>query len=447
MEPLSKEGLARGIRRWDLVAIAINAIIGAGIFGLPAKVFALIGSYSIIAFAVCALVVALIVLCFAEVGSRFDATGGPYLYAREAFGPTIGFEVGWLLWLVRVTAFAANCNLLVQYAGYFWPPVGSGAPRAALITGIVLLLAAVNILGVRETALVSNLFTIGKLIPLVILVAVGIFFIAPENYSFDVVPDYGAFSTSVLLLIYAFTGFEMAVIPAGEVRHPQRDVPFAVLTAIAIVAVLFILIQTVCIGTLPELATSERPLADAGSRFMGAAGGALISAGAIVSIVGNLNVVLLAGSRMPFAMAERDQLPRALAATHRLFHTPHVAILTTATLVLVLTLSGTFIYALTVSAITRLVIYAATCAALPVLRRRDHKPPGFRAPAGTLVALLALGLIVWLLANSTWREARDALMAALFGLAVYALYRAAKRRERASRPPRDEEQAATPAKR
>ncbi|MER3427781.1 MAG: APC family permease [Pyrinomonas sp.] len=434
MENISKEGLTRGIRRWDLVAIAINAIIGAGIFGLPAKVFSLIGAYSIVAFAVCALVVALIVLCFAEVGSRFDATGGPYLYAREAFGPTVGFEVGWLLWLVRVTAFAANCNLLVQYASYFWPPVGSGAWRAALITGVVLLLTVVNLLGVRETTLVSNLFTIGKLIPLLILVAVGLFFIAPENYSFDALPDYSAFSTSVLLLIYAFTGFEMAVIPAGEARHPQRDIPFAVLVAIAIVAVLFILIQTVCIGTLPELAESERPLADAGSRFLGAAGGALISAGAITSIIGNLNVVLLAGSRMPFAMAERDQLPRVLAATHHRFRTPHVSILVTATVVLALTLSGTFIYALTVSAITRLVIYAATCAALPVFRQREDelRTSGFRAPAGTLVTALALGLILWLLANSTWREARDATIAALLGLLIYFIHRKVRRTRRDS---------------
>ncbi|HEY3138100.1 MAG TPA: amino acid permease, partial [Blastocatellia bacterium] len=116
----TQEGLIRGIRRWDLIAVAINAIIGAGIFGLPSRVYALIGSYSLIAFGVCAIVVALIILCFAEVGSRFGETGGPYLYAREAFGSTVGFEVGWLMWLARLTAFAANCNLLVDYLGFFW---------------------------------------------------------------------------------------------------------------------------------------------------------------------------------------------------------------------------------------------------------------------------------------------------------------------------------------
>src|SRR5256886_13870851 len=137
---VSNEGLVRGIRRWDLVAVTINGIIGAGIFGLPSKVYGLIGGYSLIAFIVCALVVMLIILCFAEVGSRFDATGGPYLYAREAFGPAVAFEVGWLIWLARLTAFAANCNLMVSYLSVFWAPANATMPRAFIITGVVLLL-------------------------------------------------------------------------------------------------------------------------------------------------------------------------------------------------------------------------------------------------------------------------------------------------------------------
>src|SRR5881392_4228724 len=162
----SEEGLLRGIRKWDLIAIAINAVIGAGIFGLPAKVYALIGTYSLIAFVACALVVLLIILCFAEVGSRFDETGGPYAYAREAFGPTVAFEVGWLIWLARLTAFAANCNLMVSYLGFFWPAASNAVPRAIMIVLVVLVLTAVNIIGVRQAAIASDLFTIGKLLPM-----------------------------------------------------------------------------------------------------------------------------------------------------------------------------------------------------------------------------------------------------------------------------------------
>src|SRR6266851_5945946 len=210
----SSEGLVRGIRKWDLVAVAINGIIGAGIFGLPAKVYALIGTYSLIAFAACAIVVTLIILCFAEVGSRFDETGGPYLYAREAFGAAVGFEVGWLMWLARLTAFAANCNLLVDYLGFFWAPATAHFWREAIIVVVVSAIAAVNIMGVRDAARVTNVFTVGKLIPIILFIGVGVFFLNSQNYSFAERPAYGAFSSSVLMLIYAFSGFEMAAIPA-----------------------------------------------------------------------------------------------------------------------------------------------------------------------------------------------------------------------------------------
>ena len=424
---LSEQGLLRGIRKWDLVAVTINGIIGAGIFGLPSKVFALIGSYSLIAFFACALVVVLIILCFAEVGSRFDETGGPYLYAREAFGPTIAFEVGWLIWLARLTAFAANCNLMVSYLAFFWPAANATAPRALVITGVVLSLTALNVLGVRQAAIASNFFTVGKLIPMLIFAAAGLFFLNPHAVALGAHPSAGAFSQSVLLLIYAFTGFEMAAIPAGEIRNPQKHLPHALLIAIAVVACTYILIQVVCIGTLPELASSQKPLADAGQRFMGTAGAAIISAGAIISIAGNLNIVLLSGSRVPFAIAEQRQLPSIFAAIHPRFFTPHVAILVTAAVMLILTLKSSFVAALTISAIARLVTYAVTCAALPVLRRRAGVPAAmFRVRGGPIIAVAALVLAVWLLANSTLREAYTALIAAAVGMVIYSAYRIAR---------------------
>ncbi|HEX9003607.1 MAG TPA: amino acid permease, partial [Blastocatellia bacterium] len=260
---LSQTGLIRGIKRWDLVAVAINGIIGAGIFGLPSKVFALIGPYSLLAFAACALVVLLIVLCFAEVGSRFSETGGPYLYARAAFGPVAGFQVGWLMWLARMTAFAANCNLLIEYSTYFWPGINLGWTRIVMITLIVASLTVINVGGVRNAALFSDVSTIAKLIPIALFIGVGFFFLNPPSFVPAAQPSLSNFSQSVLLLIYAFTGFEMAMIPAGEVRDPRRSVPFAVLVSLGVVAVVYILIQVVCIGTLPELAASKRPLADA----------------------------------------------------------------------------------------------------------------------------------------------------------------------------------------
>jgi len=229
-----QRALVRGIRRWDLVAITINGVIGAGIFGLPAKVYSLIGTYSLIAFIACALVVALIILCFAEVSSRFEDTGGPYLYSRIAFGPTVAFEIGWLIWLARLTAFAANCNLMINYLSYFWPNAASPFWRPTIITVMVVTLTLINLIGVREATLVSNGFTIGKLIPMLIFIGAGLFFIKPAAYAFGTAPTTGAFSQSVLLLIYAFTGFEMAVIPAGEAQNPQEHLPRALLTALGV---------------------------------------------------------------------------------------------------------------------------------------------------------------------------------------------------------------------
>ena len=420
MQNKPDEGLVRGIRRWDLVAIAINGIIGAGIFGLPSRVYSLIGTYSLIAFVVCALVVALIILCFAEVSSRVQETGGPYLYAREAYPPAVAFEIGWLFWLARVTAFAANCNLLISYLSFFWEPATTTVWRASIVVFIVAALAIINVLGIREAAIVSNAFTVGKLVALIIFIAAGLFFLNPQAYEFGPAPAAGSFSQSVLLLVYAFTGFEMATVPAGEVRDPQRNLPRALIIAILVVAVIYILVQVVCVGTLPGLAQSQKPLADAGAHFLGTAGAAIISAGAVISITGNLNILLLSSSRLTFAMAEQKQLPQLIGSIHRRFFTPYISILLTAALMLFLTLKSSFVQALTISTLARLVTYGGTCLALPLFRLRKQVPqPAFRLPGGTVIAILSLLLIVWLLAHSTLQEAKATAIAAGVGLVIY----------------------------
>jgi amino acid transporter len=402
------------------VALTVNIIVGAGIFGLPSTIYGLTGAWSVLAYLVCAILSTLIILCFAEVGSRFAETGGPYLYARVAFGPVIGFEVGWLLWLARLTGFAALCNLLLGYLSYFWPAAGFGFTRALIITVVVAALTTVNVIGVREAALVSNLFTVGKITPLLIFVVAGLFFLNPQPFTAHAAPGFSDFSRAVLLLVFAFSGFEMAVIPAGEIRDPQHNIAFALLTATAAVALLYILIQVVCIGTLPGLANSERPLVDASSRFLGASGASILSVGAVVSVTGTLNSIMLAGPRVLFAMAEQGQLPRPLAATHRRFRTPHIAILISAAVMLVLTLQGTFMSALTISTVIRLLAYIATCISLPVLRFRNGAPlPRFSAPGGITVAIAATALSVWLLSNSPSNDTRAAGLAAALGLIIF----------------------------
>jgi amino acid transporter len=417
------------LRRWDLVAVVLNGVIGAGIFGLPSRTFALAGDYSLVSFGVCAVCVFLIVLSFAEVASRFSGTGGPYLFARETFGPLTGFLVGWLVWVARVTAFSANCSLLPAYLGFFFPAVASGLPRALILTAVVATLAAVNIRGVRNATNAGNVFAIGKLLPLAIFIAAGFFFMNGSRFTFAHAPGYHSFSQSVLFLVYAFTGFEMAVIPAGEARNPRRDLPSALMIGMAVVVLVYVSIQAVCIGTLPGLADSTRPLADAAANFLGAGGAAMITVGIVISLAGNLNVLLLSGSRLVFAMAERDELPPQLAAIHARFRTPALSIVLTASIMLILTLSGTFIYLLTLSTLSRLATYIVTCGALPVLRRRASAPSAaFRLRGGPAIAALGVLLCLWLLSNSNVKEARDTIIATLAGLAVYGANRWHRRR-------------------
>lgn len=422
---MNQEKLSRDIGRWSLASIAINTIIGAGIFGLPSKAFDKTGSWSLILFVVCALVIALIVLCFAEVSSRFRETGGMYVYAKEAFGSAVGFEVGWLYWLVRVTTFAANCNLLLAYLSFFFPEANSGLIRTALILLIVSSLTLVNILGVRESVWLTNIFTVGKILPLLIFVAVGAFFIQPHNFSFREIPDYEALSATTLLLLYAYVGFEAAVIPAGESKNPEKDVPFALLVSLFFCTFIFISVQFVAIGTFSELAKSERPLADAATQFMGSFGGAFIALGALISILGNLNGGFLAATRLPFAMADEDKaLPSIVAKTHPTFRTPHVAILLTALPILILTLQSSFLSALTMATLTRLLVYATTCLALPILRRRnDLAEPRFKLPFGNFIAVVSIALIIYLLSTITLTELRNLAISALVGFVLWFMFR------------------------
>ena len=419
---MKAEKLIRGIGRWDFTALVINGIIGAGIFGLPSKVFAQIGSYSLLAFVACAVIIGLVVLCYAEVASRFSATGGSYLYAREAFGPAVGFEVGWLFWIVRVATFAANANLLVTYLGFFIPGANEGAMRIAFVSLVALIITLVNLWGVRESATMTNILTVGKLVPLFVFVAVGMFFVQRGNFTFDAVPQYSAFSSAVLLLIYAFVGFEGPVVIAGETRKPEKMIPFGLIVGLCVVTLVYIAIQIVSIGTLPGLATSERPLADAASMFLGPFGAAFITIGVLISIFGNINTGLLTATRVLFAMSEQRDLPPVFDKTHPKFKTPHVAIIVTAIVMLILAIQSSFLTAVAIATIARLLFYATTCLALPIFRNRSDVPKAqFTAPLGIVAAILSVGLIVWLLTNVDYaKEGLAVIVAAAIGLILFA---------------------------
>jgi len=422
MDALGDRGLLRAIGRWDLLALVINGIIGAGIFGLPAKVQALLGVNGLWAIIACAVTIGLVILCFAEVASRFEQTGGPFVYAATAFGPLAGFLTGWLHWVARVTGCCAICSLLLQYAAYFSASFNQGRGRVVAAALVVGALTLVHYFGIKRAVLLGTIVTIGKLLPLLIFVAFGLLHMDPARFSRIGPPINAHFAQAVLLLGFAFMGWESAVVTAGETRNPQRDLPFALIAGLCGVAVLYLLIQIVCIGALPQLSTSERPLVEAAGTFLGPAGATLITGGALISMVGTLNVTMLTVSRVPYAMALAGQLPRVLGIVHPRYRTPHVAVVLSGILVLALTLSSSFVYLLTVSTISRLLVFAVTCVSLPKLRRMEAVPAArFVLWGGWTIPCAALTMIAWLLASSSWLESRDVTILILLGSLVYAV--------------------------
>src|ERR1700678_2588572 len=391
--------LIRAIGRWSLVALVVNSIIGSGVFGLPSTVAALIGRSSIWAVVAAGAGMSVIMGCFAEVASRFQQAGGPYLYARVAFGRLMGIQTAWMLWLGQVAAPAANANLFVIYLGEFWPHAKDPVPRAIILTALVGLLSFINIRGVRGGAQVSNLFTAAKLIPLFAVIGLGVFVLAHHHWQMataSVSPSSNQWLKAVLLLVFAYGGFETALAPMSEAKNPRRDAPFALFIALLLCTVIYALIQWVVVGVLPDAAHSQRPLADVARIAVGPLGAALVAIGALISFYGYLSAKILAMPRVPFALAEQGDFPKVFATVHRRFHTPYVSILVFAAMVWGLALIGDFKWNVTLSAVARLLYYAVGCAALPILRRKqpEDAPAMFHLPAGNFLAVLGVILCV-----------------------------------------------------
>jgi amino acid transporter len=396
VEQNQKSKLVRAIGRWSLTGLVLNGIIGGGIFGVPAVAAEFVGAASPIAYLIAAAGVGVIMACFAEVASRFREAGGPYLYAREAFGRFAGIQIAWLAWLVRLTAAASNANLFVIYLGEFWPQATDWLPRLAILTFLIGVLAAVNYRGVRSGTRISDLFVVAKLLPLLAFVGIGIFFLRGDMLASEVSRPSGAWLDAVLVLVYVFGGFEAALIPMSEAKDPRRDAPFALFAALALTTVLFTLIQVVVVGFLAAPEQSDRPLAAAAAQFLGPVGAGLIALGALISLYGYLSSMMVNNPRLTFALAERGDFPRVLAAVHPKFRTPHVSIVFFALLVYVLAVAGSFRWNLMLSSVARLFTYASTCAAVPVLRKKRPGEPAFLLPAGPLFAFLGVAFSLML---------------------------------------------------
>ncbi len=416
--------LVRAVSRWQIVGLSINDVIGSGIYLLPAAAAVLLGPMSLWAVLLAGLAVALLVLCYAQAASYFDQPGGSYLYAREAFGRFAGFEIGWMIWLTRISSAAALGNGLADAVAPLWPAAGqSGLARTLVIVASLGGLTAINVIGVKSAARTGVALAIGKLVPLALFVGIGLFYVnwgAAFSGGTPALHDAGNLGQAALLLLFAYAGFENIPAAAGEYRNPQRDVPFALITMIITVTLIYALVQVVAQGTLPQPITDNMPVSEAAQQFGGHWLALVLVIGAVVSILGTTSNTVMLGPRFLYALARDGYGPAFLARIHPRFHTPAVAIVMQFVISLALALSGSFAGLALLSMVTRLLAYIGTAAAVLVLARRYRSRPGaLKLPGGPLIPVLALLLSVGLLLSASWQNLLAVGVALSIGALIY----------------------------
>ncbi|HEU4559912.1 MAG TPA: amino acid permease [Longimicrobium sp.] len=419
----SEGGLVRAMGVWALAAGIVNVTVGGGIFRLPTSVARDLGSAAPLAYVVCAVAMGLIVLCIAEAGSRVALTGGPYAYVEVAFGPFAGFLSGVLLWAVGTFALSAVATIFTDAvaalagsgagtaaaSGEGAPGLELGGPavRAAILVATLAFFGAINVVGVRQGATVNMIFTVAKLLPLLLLLVLGAFAVKAANLSGVPTPADGSLARTSVLLIFAFAGIESALVPSGEVRNVARTIPRAIAMAMVAITLLYIGLHLVCQGVLgAALATSATPLADAAAVALGPWGRTMMLVGAAVSMFGYVGGMTLAVPRALFALGRDGFLPRGIAAVHPRWRTPHVAIAVQAVIVLVLALTSGFEKLAILANLATLLLYIGCCLAAWQLRRKDVRAGGipFRVPAAGVVPFLAVAVIGYMLLSVTWQE-------------------------------------------
>jgi basic amino acid/polyamine antiporter, APA family len=404
----TEHGLERAIGVRGLAANAFNVTVGGGIFVLPAVVAAAIGPSAPVAYVVCAAAMGLIVLCFAQAGSRVSLTGGPYAYVELALGKYVGFLAGTLLWLVGTTATAAVASAFIGSVGVFWAPLAQPVPRALVLAAMFTLLGALNIRGTRQSTRFIELVTVMKLLGLVAFVVIGAALArgpAPDVLG-NLAPE--KLGRSVIVLIFAFAGIEFALVPSGEVRDPARTVPRALFIAMAAITILYVAIQYVAQMILgPQLALEQAAPLTAAARAVGGTGGALfIGVCASISMFGYVSGMILTAPRALYAFGRDGILPPVFARIHQRYDTPAVAIAAQCVMTFVVAVTSGFATLAILSNIAVLVLYLFCCIAAWELGRKNVHAGGtpFRIPGGPVVPFLAVAVIVWILSNATVKE-------------------------------------------
>jgi amino acid transporter len=405
--------LIRSLGRWSLAALALNSIIGSGVFVLPGTVGARLGWMSLAAWVLAAAFTAVMILCMSEVASRFTAAGGAYLFTQAAFGGFVGLQVGWMSYFVRAITAAVQANLFSTYLAEFWPWAGTRSGGIVVTTLFIGALAAINIRSVMSGARVSNVFALVKIAPLLAFGILGIAWIATGKSVTAVIagdPSAGGWLEVLLLLMFAYGGFETAVIPLAEAKDPRRDAPFALLIGLGLVAAIYIVVQITVLATLTDPDATNRPLADSARVMLGGGAAIVITVAALISVYGWLASNMLTVPRLSMAMAERGDFPAFLERIHPTFRTPWVSILFFASLSWALANMAGLVQNLSLSAVSRLFVYGLVCAALPVLRRKEQRgdaaiaPAAFKAPFGVGLAVVGVLIALMLATRMNMRE-------------------------------------------
>ncbi|HEV7991457.1 MAG TPA: amino acid permease [Gemmatimonadaceae bacterium] len=421
--------LVRGIGTFGLAAGIVNVTVGGGIFRLPSGVAATLGTSAPLAYVACTIALALIVICFAEAGSRVSMTGGPYAYVETAFGPLIGFVSGVMIWVSSTLALSAVSTFFADSLVALVPALGAMGRGVALVI-VLAVLAAANARGVAKMTRFNALATVAKLLPLVLLVVVGLLRMNPSNLHSAATPTAASVSRASVLLIFAFLGVESALMPSGEIRDPARTVPRSIFLAMGVVAVLYVLIQIVAQGVLGSALAGDRtPLASAAGAMFGPAGRTMILVCSSLSMFVYLSGMTLALPRMLFAFGRDGFLPIMVASVHPTWRTPHVAIAVQCIVVAALALLANFEKLAVAANVTGLLVYGACCIAAAELQRRDVRTGGtpFEVPGGRIAPWLAVGVIGWLLWQITAQEWRAAAIVVTAALIVYAATSASRR--------------------
>ncbi len=407
----SEEKLPRNLGLWGIWMLVVNGLIGAGIFGLPSGAAALAGEYSVLVYAFCALLILPIILCFAELGSYFRGTGGPIRYGTLAFGPFIGFQGGWLYYLARLISFSANTVLLTDSIAYFIHGAGTGTGRIISLAVICVGLSVINVLGSIESIRSMTLFTVIKFTVLILLPLGGFIVLGSEVIPhFDSpLPQTGDLGAAALLLIYAFVGFEGAVVPAGEAKRPERDMPLGLLLGLGVVAVLYMGIQLVSQAALPNLAQSKTPLLDVSARLFGSIGAILLMVGVAASVLANLVSSMFSATRVTYALSLEKSLPRWFGEVHERFLTPANSVVFFGVAAFLLAAFGSFTVLAAMTVLSRLFLYGMSCAAIPKLRSQFRGEGRFILKGGYFIPILGIGACVWLMlqvsSQSIWMTA------------------------------------------